>query len=83
MRDIRYSRTAAKSILRLDRPTKARIEEAILAVSENPLIGKKLKGTFAKEKLRSLKVWPYRIIYRFDRDSLEIAFVEHRKDVYR
>ena len=83
MRSIKYSKIAAKSLIRLDSHTKTRMEEAILQIADNPLLGKKLKGNFAKEKLRSLKVWPYRIIYRFESNLLEIVYVEHRKDVYR
>lgn len=83
MRTIRYSRTAAKSLLAFDAQIKKRLGDAILEIAENPLLGKKLKGDFAKEHLRSLKIWPYRIIYRFDSHSLDIVYVEHRKDVYR
>lgn len=82
-KSIRYSKTAAKSLLRLDHLTRDRMKEAILEIAQNPLMGKKLKGDFGKEGLRSLKVWPYRIIYRFESSYLDIIFVEHRKDVYR
>ena len=83
MKQIRYSRTAAKSLLKFDSQLKARMEEAILEIATNPLIGKKLKGDFAKEGLRSLRIWPYRVVYRFDSNHLDIVFIEHRKDVYR
>ena len=83
MKSIRYSATAAKSLLNLDSHTMAKMEEAILELAKNPLLGKKLKGNFAKEKLRSLKVWPFRIVYRFHSNLLEIVYIEHRKDVYR
>lgn len=83
MKTIRYSRTAAKSLMSFDAQTKKRLEEAILEIAGNPLLGKKLRGNFAKEHLRSLKIWPYRIIYRFNSRSLDIVYVEHRKDVYR
>ena len=83
MKTIRYSKISAKSLLKFDSKTKDRLEEAILEIARDSLIGKKLKGDFGKEKLRSLKVWPYRIIYRFDSHYLDIIYIEHRKDVYR
>ncbi len=83
MKTIRYSKVAAKALVKFDSKTKERLEEAILEIARDPIIGKKLKGDFGKEKLRLLKVWPYRIIYRFDSLFLDIVYVEHRKDVYR
>lgn len=83
MKAVRYSRTAAKSLLAFDTQTRKRSEEAILEIAREPLLGKKLKGSFAKDDLRSLKIWPYRIIYRFDSHFFDIVYVEHRKDVYR
>ncbi len=83
MKQIIYSKIAARTLIKLDASTKSRMGEAMLEIAENPLLGKKLKGVFAKEKLRSLRVWPYRIIYRFESSRLEIIYIEHRKDVYR
>ncbi len=83
MKTIRYSKVAARALLKFNSKTKERLEEAILEITGDPLLGKKLKGDFGKEKLRSLKVWPYRIIYRFDSHYVDIVYVEHRKDVYR
>ena len=83
MRVPRYSPTAEKSLKKLDSKTRTRLEEAVLELLRDPLAGKKLKGDFGKERLRSYRVWPYRIVYRFDPHFLDIVFVEHRKDVYR
>jgi len=83
VRTVRYSQTAAKSLAKFDQHLKERMGEAILEIAKDPLLGKKLKGSFAKEGLRSLKVWPYRIIYRFDTRFLDVVFIEHRRDVYR
>ncbi len=83
MKSIRYSKISARALSRFDSKIRTRMEEAILAIADDPLVGKKLKGDFGKEKLRSLKVWPYRIIYRFESHFLDIIYVEHRKDVYR
>ena len=33
--------------------------------------------------LRSYRLGPLRIVYRFTRELVEVVFVEHRKDVYR
>jgi len=47
----------------------------------NPFLGKKLKGEF--EGLRSYRLGPFRIIYRFSKELVEIVYLDHRKDVYR
>ena len=60
-----------------------RVDAGIRELVENPMAGKKLKGRFEKDRLRSHRVWPLRIIYRFDEKVITIAEIGHRKDVYR
>lgn len=83
MKSIRHSKIATRALSKFDSKTRCRLEEAILAIADDPLVGKKLKGDFGREKLISLRVWPYRIIYRFESHFLDIIYIEHRKDVYR
>ena len=75
-----YSNIAHK---RLPKSERIKIIKKIHLLKENPYIGKKLMGIF--EGLRSLKAWPYRIIYRYSlRDKLLfINTIEHRQEVYK
>lgn len=62
-------------------------QDRILAVfdvlRENPAAGKQLEGKY--KGFRSLRVWPYRIIYAVDHRIITVTVVNigHRKDVYR
>lgn len=78
---VELSRRAERALLALDARLQERVKEAIREVSGNPLSGKKLKGESAG--LRSYRLGPLRIVYRFTRELVEVVFVEHRKDVYR
>jgi mRNA-degrading endonuclease RelE of RelBE toxin-antitoxin system len=80
-RGVELSRRAERALLALDARLQERVKEAIREVSGNPLSGKKLKGESAG--LRSYRLGPLRIVYRFTRELVEVVFVEHRKDVYR
>jgi len=82
-RSIKLSSQAEKSFNKLKDPLRENIVNAINELSGNPLSGKKLRGKFEKEKLRSYRVWPCRIIYTFDADTLVVAEIGHRKGVYR
>jgi len=56
---------------------------ALIRLSQDPFVGKKLDGEF--EGYWSVRVWPYRIIYSvFERELIVyILAVKHRKDAYR
>jgi len=45
------------------------------------MIGKQLDGDYAG--MRSLRAWPYRIIYYFNGKTVEVVSVEHRQSVYK
>lgn len=49
-----------------------KIKKKILTLETSPLIGKKLSGELSE--LRSLRAWPYRIIYYFSQED-ETVFV--------
>ena len=83
MRRVEFSAQADRSIRRLGERDRNRAADASLALAEDPLAGKRLRGRFEKEGLRSYRVWPLRIIYRFDADSLRVVEVGHRRDIYR
>lgn len=83
MRSVEYAGQALRDIRKPDTRSRRRVEEAALALAADPLLGKKLRGEFEKAGLRSYRAWPFRIIYGFDRRSIRITTVDHRRDVYR
>lgn len=80
---IEYSDTAQKQLKRLPKNKQIKVLKKIEKLKNDPYAGKKLKGEF--EGLCSLKVWPYRIIYRYlSQDKLFfINVVQHRQKVYK
>ena len=80
---VEYSNTAAKQLKKLPKEKQLKVLQTIEKLKNDPYSGKKLKGEF--EDLRSLKVWPYRIIYRFlPQDKLLfINVIQHRQRVYK
>ena len=59
-----------------------RIYQAFLEIRKNPFLGKKLKGEF--NGLYSLRIWPYRIVYKIYRQQILVIVVRfsHRSRVY-
>ena len=80
---VEYSDTAQKQLKKLPKNKQIKVLKKIEKLKNDPYISKKLKGEF--EGLRSLKVWPYRIIYRYlPQDKLFfINVVQHRQKVYK
>ncbi len=87
MMEIRYTKTAAKYIESLDKPTKQRIKAGIEGLTQKPPQGdiKRLQG-YSDKRLR-LRVGGYRVIYRYDLDGkleiLQILDVDARGGVYK
>jgi len=75
--------SARKSFRRLPRKDQERIRIEIDLLAENPYLGKKLEGEY--EGKYSLRVWPYRIIYMFQKEKLTVYVLEigHRQGVYK
>ena len=63
-----------------DKSTRLKIIKQLKKLSENPEIGKPLKYNLKNH--RSVRVTPYRIIYRIEKDRIIINCFDHRKDVY-
>lgn len=80
---VEYSDTARKQLKRLPKDKQIKVLKKIEKLKNDPYAGRKLKGEF--EGLRSLKVWPYRIIYRYlTQDKLLfINVIQHRQKVYK
>ena len=83
MYNLEIKKKALKQMQSLPTKDQKRIISAFEILKENPLTGKRLEGEYAD--FRSLRVWPYRIIYAVDHHIVTITVVKvaHRKDVYR
>lgn len=80
---LEFSSIASKQFKKLPPPEKTKVFKKIQLLKQDPFIGKKLKGEFSH--LRSLKAWPYRIIYHYSpaEQILFIENIEHRQQVYK
>jgi mRNA-degrading endonuclease RelE of RelBE toxin-antitoxin system len=74
---------ARKQYEHLPVPEQKKIKRKLLVLESSPLEGKKLSGSMSE--LRSLKVWPYRILYYLDntRNSVFVVTIAHRQGVYK
>lgn len=79
---ILYTQEAARCIKALDGTVKERIRKAILRLSENPDLGKRLTGILSDRW--SYRVGDWRILYRAQKAELLILIltVGHRSKVY-
>ena len=63
-----------------DKTTRLKIIKQLKKLSESPEIGKPLQYNLRNH--RSVRVTPFRIIYRIEQDKIVINCFDHRKDVY-
>lgn len=76
------SKEAQRNYSRLPKSQQAKIKKKLTALQQNPHIGKKLGGELEGD--RSLRAWPYRIIYSIDKKQNEILVsnILHRQGAY-
>jgi mRNA-degrading endonuclease RelE of RelBE toxin-antitoxin system len=74
---------AEKQYAYLPKPDQSKIKRKLLVLERNPLEGKKLTGSLSG--IRSLRAWPYRILYYLDEKQRKIYVVTiaHRQGVYK
>ena len=74
---------AQKNLNKINIKYRFRILVALSALSDNPFIGKKLKGE--RDGEWSYQVWPYRIIYQIKTNKLVVLIIKigHRQGVYK
>ena len=77
---LNYKPEAVKQLEKLSISEKKKVVKKLELLSKNPYSGKVLKGEL--EGLRSLRAWPYRIIYEIKNKSLIILSVAHRQSAY-
>lgn len=73
---------AKKALKKIDPQDKPRILTALVKLRQSPFLGKKLSGEY--KDCYSLRVWPYRIIYKIYKKRLLVLVVNigHRGSVY-
>jgi mRNA-degrading endonuclease RelE of RelBE toxin-antitoxin system len=73
---------AEKHFLKLPKTERKKIQKKLLLMGKNPYVGKKLSGEF--KEVRSLRVWPYRILYYINdsENKLFIISILHRQGAY-
>ncbi len=82
----RWSRSAAKDYKELDAKTRARIDEAVRQICNDPVSAPGVKALTGPLKGKSRKrVGDYRIILSHDPQALilHVLVLQHRRDVYR
>ena len=83
MPKIEVSKSSQENLLKLPKNKQKIITRKILILKEDPLLGKRLSGKL--KSFFSLKIWPYRIIYDFDKKKKKITIhkIQHRQNVYK
>jgi addiction module RelE/StbE family toxin len=64
-----------------DKSVRLKIIKRIKKLAQDPKYGKPLKHKLKNH--RSIRVSPYRIIYRIENDTIIVNCFDHRKDVYK
>lgn len=74
---------ASKQYKHLPTQEQIRIKKKLTLLEQDPLVGKKLSGELLG--LRSLRAWPYRIIYTTDESGLNVTIksIIHRQGAYK
>lgn len=75
--------TAQKQYNKLPDSERKKIKKKLNSLETDQLTGKKLGGDL--KLFRSLRAWPYRIIYYINEteDRVEVVDIEHRQGVYK
>lgn len=77
------SKDALKQYKHIPRPEQIKVRKKLMILKDNPTAGKKLTGELSG--IRSLRAWPYRIIYEINEteERIEIHKIAHRQGVYK
>ena len=74
---------ALKQYNHLPKVEQTKIKKKLLLLERNAQEGKKLSGEY--DELRSLRAWPYRIVYYIDNKvkKIFVVTIAHRQGVYK
>ena len=80
---VNYSKTSLKQLKKLTRTKQIEILKKIEKLKNDPDAGKKLKWPL--KNFRSLKAWPYRIIYQYSENdrAIFINIIQYRQSTYK
>lgn len=80
--DVILSKDAQKQFKHLTQADQSKIKRKLISLQENETAGKRLTGEFSG--LRSLRAWPYRIIYSINKAEkrVEVNAILHRQGPY-
>ncbi|MDP3726714.1 MAG: type II toxin-antitoxin system RelE/ParE family toxin [bacterium] len=80
---VTLSKDAQKQYERLPKSQQAKILKKIMGLEQNPNAGKKLEGEL--KGFRSLRAWPYRILYEINKaeQRIEVHKIAHRQGAYK
>jgi addiction module RelE/StbE family toxin len=78
---VKISSSARKSIRKIPLLHQQRILKAVGWLKIDPFLGKKLTGEY--KGYHRVKVWPYRIVYKIQREELiiEVVEIDHRGNI--
>lgn len=81
--EVILSKQAKKQYGHLPVTEQKKVKKKLQLLEADPLAGKKLFGELSAS--RSLRAWPYRIIYAISkkRNTAEVSDIEHRQGVYK
>ncbi|OGG14799.1 hypothetical protein A2773_06895 [Candidatus Gottesmanbacteria bacterium RIFCSPHIGHO2_01_FULL_39_10] len=79
--NLSYKPQVIKQLKKLPLSEKKKVIRKLELLANDPLTGKQLKGELAG--FRSLRVWPYRIIYEISKDEITVYSIAHRQGVYK
>lgn len=72
-----YNQKAIKQLKKLPLSEKKKVVRKLEQLADAPRVGKLLQGGY--EGLRSLRAWPYRIIYIVKENSIIVYSIAHRQ----
>jgi mRNA interferase RelE/StbE len=77
------TKEAEKDLAKLPEQKRTQVFRALDGLATDPFLGKALKGEL--KGVYSLRVWPFRILYRIEKKKLIILVlsIPHRKNAYR
>lgn len=77
---IELSSEALKNFQKIPHAERKKIQRKIDSLAANPLLGKKLDGKL--KDFRSVRAWPYRIIYLLELNIITVVRIGHRQGAY-
>ncbi len=81
--EVILSKNAQKQYNRLPEIERKKVKKKLTLLQNDENLGKKLTGEFAG--IRSLRAWPYRILYEINEteDRIEVHQIKHRQGAYK